>query len=267
MTALLNAGVFPYVQGRHPVNPPFVPPSDGAPGATFATTHWSLVLQAGGRDAEQATTALGHLYQAYAQPLYSYLRRQGETPESARDLVQDVFLALLEKNQLAGVSPTKGRFRSYLLAAAHHRLVNEWNRQRRQKRGGGQIPLPLDDLLAEANYQCEPADPRSPEQAFEKRWALALLEAVLSRLRREWESVGKGPTFEVLRLYLSGDHQAPEYATVGTRLGLSEGAARVAVHRLRQRYRDVLRDEIAQTVAEPDDIDDELRHLLRVLRE
>jgi RNA polymerase sigma factor (sigma-70 family) len=235
-------------------------------GAVFATTHWSVVLRAGEADAPDAEAALAKLYQTYWYPLYAYARRQGQDAEAARDLVQEVFLALLEKNQLASVGPEKGRFRSYLLAAVNHCLANEWHKRHRQKRGGGQIPLELDSPAAEERYRLEPADGRSPDVLFERRWALSLLDLVFAKLRAESEAAGKAKAFDALRVFLSGDSDAPNYAATGQAIGLSEGAARVAVHRLRQRYRDLLRAEIAQTVANPDEVEDELRHLLKVLR-
>jgi RNA polymerase sigma factor (sigma-70 family) len=232
----------------------------------FATTHWSLVLRAGDRASDEAEAALGHLYQIYSRPLYTYIRRQGHSAETALDLVQEIFLALLEKDQLAGVSPQKGRFRSYLMTAANHLLANEWHRQRRQKRGGGRFPVALDALTAEESYRLEPSDPHTPEVIFEKRWALALLDQVVSQLRAEWVATGKGDLFNALQSFLSGHSDTPTYAEVGHRLHMTEGAARVAVHRLRQRYRDLLRQEIAQTVADPKDLEDEVGHLLAVLR-
>ncbi|MBL9139134.1 MAG: sigma-70 family RNA polymerase sigma factor [Verrucomicrobiales bacterium] len=236
------------------------------PARAFATTHWSLVLRAGDRASDEAEAALGHLYQIYSRPLYTYIRRQGHSIETALDLVQEVFLALLEKDQLASVSPQKGRFRSYLMAAANHLLANEWHRQRRQKRGGGRLPLALETLTAEESFRPELSDPHTPEVIFEKRWALALLDQVVSQLRAEWTTAGKAELFTALQGFLSGNTETPSYAEVGQRLAMTEGAARVAVHRLRQRYRDLLRQEIAQTVADPKDLEDEVSHLLAVLR-
>jgi RNA polymerase sigma-70 factor (ECF subfamily) len=232
----------------------------------FATTHWSVVLRAGRGGSEEAPAALGRLYQSYWYPLYAYVRRQGHDPGAAQDVVQEVFLALLEKNQLAAVDPGKGRFRSYLLAAVNHLLANEWHKRHRQKRGGGQALVALDGLAAEDRYRLEPADGRAPDVLFERRWALALLDGVFLRLRTEWEAAGKGATFDALKVFLSGDGDAPGYAEAGTRLGWSEGAARVAVHRLRQQYRNLLREEIAQTVTNLEEVEDELCHLLAVLR-
>lgn len=234
--------------------------------AAFATTHWSLVLQAGNTDSADAESALGKLYESYAYPLYAYLRRKGQPPEAARDLVQEIFLALLRKNQLASVSRDKGRFRSYLLSAANHLLANEWTRLNRQKRGGGQAFLAWDALSTEDRFQLEPSEDRNPSLLFEQRWATTLLERVFTRLRSEWTAAGKSESFESFRVFLSGDHEAPSYATLAHQLHLSEGSIRVAIHRLRQRYRDLLRAEIAQTLANPEEVDEELRHLVQVLR-
>ncbi len=240
--------------------------SEGAGAAYFATTHWSVVLRAGQSESDAASHALGRLYQTYWYPLYAYVRRQGHDVDTAQDTVQEVFLALLERRQLASVSPSRGRFRSYLLTAVNHLLANEWHKRHRQKRGGGQVPISLDAIAAEERFRLEPADLRTPDQLYERRWALAVLDGVLNRLQAEWEAAGKGPAFAAMRVFLSGDADAPAYAAVGVQLGWSEGAARVAVHRLRQQYREVLREEIAQTVEGPGEVDAELRHLLEALR-
>lgn len=239
--------------------------------AAFATTRWSLVLAAGGAGAgaadqgEAARRALGELYEAYWYPLYAHVRRQGHGPEAARDFVQDLFARFLENDQLAHVSRERGRFRSYLLASVNHLLAGDWQRRMRQKRGGGAAHVALDALTAEERYRVEPADGRSPEALFDRRWAAALLERVFDGLRKEWEVAGKGEVFRALRPYLSGE-AADGYAEVGRVLGMSEGAARVTVHRLRAQYRERLRAEVGQTLADPADIDGELRHLLMALR-
>lgn len=239
---------------------------EGGGAAYFATTHWSVVLRAGQTESDAASHALGRLYQTYWYPLYAYVRRQGHDVETAQDTVQEVFLALLERRQLASVSPSRGRFRSYLLTAVNHLLANQWHKRHRQKRGGGQAPISLDAIAAEERFRLEPADLRTPDQLYDRRWALAVLDGVLNRLQAEWEAAGKGPAFAAMRVFLSGDTDAPAYAAVGARLGWSEGATRVAVHRLRQQYREVLREEIAQTVEGPGEVDAELRHLLDALR-
>lgn len=245
------------------------PGAGGGPDAVnagFQTTRWSLVLRAGGGDSESARRALGQLYQDYWYPLYAHIRRQGHPPPAAQDAIQEIFLKLLENDQLAMVSPGKGRFRSYLLAAANHYLANDWRRRHRQKRGGGERPLELDAVAAEERYRYEPLDSRTPEVLFERSWALAVLENVYGRLEAEWRESGRESVFAALRPFLAGDEDVPGYAEVGRGVGLAEGATRVAVHRLRQRYRDLLRAEIAETVDAPGEVEDELRHLLGVLR-
>ncbi len=235
-------------------------------GGRFVTTHWSVVLRAGQAGSPDAMTALERLYLTYRYPLYAFVRRQGHDPETTEDVVQEVFLALVQKNQLAAVGPEKGRFRSYLLAAANHLLANEWHKRNRQKRGGGRAPIALDGLAAEARYRIEPVDDRAPDLLFERRWALALLDSVFARLRGEWQAADKGPIFDVLRVFLSSDQDAPGFAAVGAQLGWTDGATRVAVHRLRKQYRDLLREEIASTVESETEVDDEIRHLLAALR-
>jgi RNA polymerase sigma-70 factor (ECF subfamily) len=239
--------------------------------AAFLTTRWSLVLAAGNPTSGDSTTesnsrhALGQLYQAYWYPLYAHIRRQGHGPETAMDLVHDLFARFLEKGHLAGVSPDRGRFRSYLLACVNHLLAGQWQRNHRQKRGGGIPHVALDALEAEERYRLEPSDARSPESLFDRRWALTLLERVLLELRTEWDQAGKVSVFDALRPLVLGE--APEgYASASASLGMSEGAARVSVHRLRQQFRDRLRSEILQTLADPTTLDNELRHLLAALR-
>lgn len=255
-------------ESRHPVvtRDAQTDSPDRGPCGGFATTHWSLILQAGDPRAAGSDAALGRLYETYAYPLYAYLRRRGQGPDDARDLVQELFLALLRKNQLATVTPAKGRFRSYLLASANHLLANEWTRAHRQKRGNGETILPWDALSVEDRFRLEPPENQNSATLFDQRWALTLLEVVLGRLRSEFAIAGKLALFEALQIYLSGDPEAPSYGEASRSLGITEGAARVAVHRLRQRYRDLLRAEIAQTVSKPEEIEDELRYLLHVLK-
>jgi len=231
----------------------------------FVTTHWSVVVTAGRNDTVRAHDALAKLCQTYWYPLYAYVRRRGRSPEDAQDLTQEFFARLLERNWLGRADQEKGRFRSFLLSAMNHFLADEWDKARAQKRGGGLTPLPLQFDTAETRYGHEPADPTTPEQNFERRWALTLLETVLGRLRSEYEQEGRAELFAALHPCLVGDRTAQPYAELAVTLGISEGTVKAAVHRLRQRYRQILRDEIAQTVAEPGEVDEELRHLFAVL--
>ena len=236
------------------------------PGADyFATTHWSVVLTAQRSDSTRAQAALSVLCRTYWYPLYAYVRRQGQSPEDAQDLTQEFFARLLARNYLADVSRDKGRFRSFLLAALKHFLANEWDRARAAKRGGGQPPLSLDDTEAENRYRLEPADTMSADRIFERRWALTLLEQVLRRLRDDHSAAGKLGLFEELKPCLVDAGSSAPYAELGTRLNMSEGAVKVAVHRLRQRYRELLREEIAQTVATPAEVEDEIRQIIAIL--
>jgi RNA polymerase sigma-70 factor (ECF subfamily) len=236
-------------------------PSDGY----FATTHWTLILNARGSDAPLAREALEKLCRSYWYPLYAFVRRQGRGPHDAQDLTQEFFARLLEKHYLEEVDRAKGRFRSFLLAALKHFLSNEWDRQRAHKRGGASPHVPIDTQFAESRYGLEPAHEQTPEKLFERRWALTLLDQVLARLREEFVAAGKTGHFEELKVVLTSDKRSIPYAELGTRLGLSEGAVKVAVHRLRRRYRELLRAEIAGTVAGPEEVEEEIRHLFAAL--
>jgi len=236
-----------------------------SPRPTFVTTHWSVVVTAGRSDTTRARDALARLCQTYWFPLYTYVRRRGNSPEDAKDLTQEFFARLLERNWVANADQEKGRFRSFLLSAMNHFLADEWDKARAQKRGGGVAPLPLQLDTAETRYGVEPADNVTPERSFERRWALTLLDEVLIRLRVEYAHEGKTDLFAALNPCLVGERTSQPYAELAKRLGMSEAAVKSAVHRLRQRYRQLLRDEIAQTVAGPEEVDDELRHLFAVL--
>ena len=231
----------------------------------FATTHWSVVLAAGETASPQAAQALEKLCRAYWYPLYAYLRRRGYGEQDAQDLTQGFFARLLERNDLEAVGRQKGKFRSFLLAALNHFLSDEWDRERAQKRGGGQTFISLDDQTAEERYRLEPADELNPEKIYERRWALTLLEQVLRQLEAEFAATGKRQLFEQLKVFLLEDKGVGSYADTAARLEMTEGALRVAVHRLRQRYGELFRDEIAHTVARPEEIEEEVRHLLSVL--
>jgi RNA polymerase sigma-70 factor (ECF subfamily) len=223
------------------------------------------VLTAGRSDTVRAHDALANLCQTDWYPLYAYVRRRGHSPEDAQDLTQAFFARLLERNWVGQADQQKGRFRSFLLSAMNHFLADEWDKARAQKRGGGILPVPLQFDTAETRYGHEPADNITPEQNYERRWALTLLDTVLRRLRSEYEQEGKAELFTALNPCLVGDRTAQPYAELAVKLGISEGTVKSAVHRLRQRYRQLLRDEIAQTVADPGEVDEELHHLFAVL--
>ena len=243
--------------------------ADGVPvRAVFATTRWTVVLAAGAANdsSPQVAAALEQLCRAYWYPLYAFVRRRGWAPHDAEDLTQGFFRRLLEKGALGAANPDKGRFRSFLLASLKHFLANEWDRLRAQKRGGALPHLELDALSAETRYRLEPADPRADADAlYDRQWALALLEQVLACLRAEFATAGNEAQFEKMKTFLTAGRGEIPYAEAAARLGVSEGALRVAVHRLRKRYRDLLREEIAQTVASPAEVEDELAALFRAL--
>jgi RNA polymerase sigma factor (sigma-70 family) len=231
----------------------------------FATTRWSLVLTARQGFTAEAHEALSSLCQLYWYPLYAFIRRKGYGTDDAHDLAQGFFTRLLEKNQFAVADPQRGRFRSWLLASLQHYLANEWDRANTLKRGGGQIPLSLDAATAEGQYRLEPSHELNPERLFERRWALALLERVLDSLRDECTRTGRARLFDKLKDSLVGEASESSYQQIAVDLGSSPGAVKVAAHRLRRRYRELLREEISQTVANPEDVDDELRMLLTAL--
>jgi RNA polymerase sigma-70 factor (ECF subfamily) len=231
----------------------------------FATTRWSLILAAQDRNAPVSRAALDELCRVYWYPLYAYVRRRGFAHDRAQDLTQDFFARLLEKDALALVEQNRGRFRSFLLAACQHFLANERDRDRAQKRGGGRHVLTLDFSDAEQRYHREPAHAETAERLFERRWALTLLDQVLARLRAECEASNKDHLFQALKIHLTGDGSGPAHAQLATELEMSEGAVKVLVHRLRRRYRELLREEIAQTVESPAQIEDEIQALFRAV--
>ena len=232
--------------------------------AQFATTNWSLVL-ASQSVASQATSAQEQLFRLYWPPLYAFIRRRGYGPEEAQDMTQEFVARLLARKDLAQVKPELGRFRSFLLASLKHFLANEWQAAQTQKRGGGLARLSWDDETLERQYQLEAADQATPETIFERRWALNVLEQALSQLEQEYSRAGKQDLFEGLRGFLSGDSRIIPQAEIAARLGISVNALRVALHRLRQRYGQVLREQIAATVTSPADIEEEIRYLMAAL--
>lgn len=233
----------------------------------FAATRWTVVLAARLNGADPAgSAALEELCRIYWKPLHAYARREGFGDEDARDFTQEFFARLLARpDRFAGVDRAKGKFRSFLLASLKHFLANERDKARALKRGGGEAPVPLDALGDALRQRLSPASGLSPDQAFDRQWALTLLDRVLARLRAEYVAGGKMALFETLKPFLMGD-RAETAAEAGKRCGLSEGALKVSVHRLRRRYRGLLRDEIAQTVADPAEIDGEIRALFEALR-
>ena len=231
----------------------------------FTTTHWSVVVTAGKGDLPQAAEALEKLCRAYWYPLYAYARRQGNSPEDAEDLTQQFFSRLLGKNYLAKADRDRGKFRTFLLESMKNFLVNEWKRAARLKRGGGQSFVSFDLGVAEGRYGAEPVAESNPENIYEKQWANALIEQVFSILRGEYAAADKAQLFAALKVFIWGDISSASYAEVGQQLSLTEGSVKVAVHRLRKRFREVLRAEVAHTVARAEDIDGELRHLIAVL--
>ncbi len=230
----------------------------------FLTTRWSMVVAAGDSDDSGGPEALEDLCREYWFPLYAFERRRGTPPADAQDLVQSFFAEAIEKDYVKQANRERGRFRTFLIASFRHHASKEREKGRAQKRGGGRAPLPLDFADGESRVLLEPADDRTPERVFERRWALALLDRVMARLRAEEASAGRGDLFDGLRPYLAGEG-GPPHAETAARLGMSEGAVKVAVHRLRRRYRDALREAIAETVADAAEVDDEIRHLLAAL--
>lgn len=236
-----------------------------SPSPEFATTRWSVVVAAGKESTPEARDALSTLCRAYWYPLYAYVRRQGNNADEAQDLTQEFFARFLARNYLSTLDPGKGKFRAYLLGAMKHFLANEWDRAQAQKRGGGKTPISLDFDDAEGRYRHEPSHEMTAERIFERRWALTLLDQVLARLRDHYATSGKGDLFDRLKPFLTGDRTQVPYKQVGRELGMGESAVKVAVHRMRKRYRQLLRMEIGQTVSDPAEIEEEIRHLFSAI--
>jgi RNA polymerase sigma factor (sigma-70 family) len=232
---------------------------------SFATTHWSMVLAAGRGASADAQEALAALCKTYWYPLYAYMRRQGHQPDDAQDLTQGFFARLLEMHYLQSADPERGRFRSFLLTAFKRFLSKEREREKAKKRGGGRKLLPLDFEEGERRYKLEPAHEDTAERIYEQRWALTLLDRVFARLRDEFDQAGKQREFTCLKVYLTGEAGTPRYQESAADLEMTEGAVKVAVHRLRRRYRALVQEEVTQTVARPEDVDEELRHLFTAL--
>ena len=233
--------------------------------AIFSTTNWSVVLQAQG-ESPAAQQALEKLCRTYWRPVYSFVRREGVKTEEAEDLTQSFFALLLQRRNFDAVRKEKGRLRSYLLTSLKHFLVSEHRRTVTVKRGKGQQPVPWEELVAVGRAELEPADHLSADRIYERRWALTLMEQVLRRLKREYEAAGNAELFDSLKQLLADEEEAPSRAEIAAQLGMTENSVRQALHRFRQRYQVLLREEIAHTVAIASDIEDELRHLISVLR-
>ena len=256
----------------------FPPAPSRTGGVGFVTTHWTLVFDAAREGTPQSRAALETLCGRYWYPLYAFVRRQGHSADDAGDLTQEFFLRLLARNDFAAADPSRGRFRSYLLGALKHFLADQRDRTRARKRGGGRPVESIDgggnghpsiagDFdEAERRYAAEPADPATPEAEFDRRWALSLLADVLERLRAEMQGQGKLDLFEALKGSIGGRDAGRPYREVAGSLGMSEGAVKVAVHRLRRRYRELLREQIAQTVGGPGEVDAEIRDLFAALK-
>ena len=232
----------------------------------FQTTSWSLVVAAAGRPSAASRTALAHLCGIYWRPIYAFIRRNGYSHDQARDLTQTFFALLLEKHYLRHADQRRGKFRSFLLTAVTNFLANEWDRAHAQKRGGFQISVSIDEVEAEAFFTPEAIEQRTPEDLYERRWALALLEQVMTKLRADFAKMGKSEYFERISPLLSGGSGEARYHALAGEMGVSEAALRQAVHRMRRKYRELLRAEVAETVATPEEIEGEIRFLLSAVR-
>lgn len=233
---------------------------------TFSTTRWSIVLAAGGRPTARSRESLARLCEVYWQPVYAFVRRRGMSPEDAQDLTQQFFTTFIEKHYVQAADPARGRFRSFLLTSVQHFLSNEWDRQRAKKRGGGVPLLPLEFETAEGVLRREPSTRMTPEREFERGWAIELVHRVLDRLEQEQNGAGKASTFQTLRPYLDADRAGEPYADAAKALNATPGAVRVAVHRLRRRFRALLLEEIADTVTSAAEVQEEVHYLMNALR-
>jgi RNA polymerase sigma factor, sigma-70 family len=241
-------------------------PTNQLGGSDFTTTHWTVVRQAAG-DSPQAIAALETLARAYWYPLYAYVRRNGKSQHDAQDLTQAFFARLLERGYIQHADRNQGRFRTFLLSSLKNFLFNERERENREKRGGGQKVLSLDEETAETRLALEPFVEQPPDSLYDRGWAATLLERALTSLRAEFEQSGKLDLYERLKVFVWGDKSALSYAEMGVQLCMTEGAVKVSVHRLRQRYGELLRAEVAQTVSTPEEVNEELRYLVSVIRD
>ncbi|HXJ61313.1 MAG TPA: sigma-70 family RNA polymerase sigma factor [Verrucomicrobiae bacterium] len=243
------------------------PVSDSQVGGSpvFATTEWSVVLHAADGESTQADQALERLCRTYWYPLYAYVRRRGYNPHEAQDLTQAFFERMLEKSFLRAVDRSKGKFRSFLIAALEHFLAKDWRRAHAQKRGGHAKFLSLDDESPEQQYLEVSTSALTPEQVYDQQWVITLLEQVLQKLSAEFDAAGKAASFAEMKIFLTGEKRAASYGALAEKLGTTEAALKMAVSRMRQRYGELLRAEIAQTVSGPDEVEEELRALFTAL--
>ena len=231
----------------------------------FSTTNWSVVLEAGRTDVERAAVAMERLCGKYWHPIYVFVRRRGSNHHKAEDLTQSFFAHLLEKETLKEVDRQKGKFRSFLLASLTNFLVNEWDRRQTLKRGGNRQIISMDEMSAEQLYSGEPVEIFSPEHLFDRRWAITIIEQVLTRLKNDYAASGKAEMFIKLEAGLTGEVTPGSYANWAAALDMNEGAVKVALHRLRRRFGELLRSEVAYTVADPAEVAEEIRHLLAAI--
>jgi len=241
--------------------------SDSGSPREFSTTHWSVVVQAGDSDSPEADNALEQLCRAYWYPLYAYVRRQGHPPHDAQDLTQSFFERLLERKFLKLADPQRGRFRTFLLTSLKHFLINEWEKANCEKHGDRRRTISLDEEIAEARFTSEPVTEQPPDALYDRGWADAIIDSAKAALRAEFEQSGKLDSFERFKPSVWGEKHALSYAAIAERSGVTEGAVKVAVHRLRQRFGDLVRSEIAKTVSTPAEVNTELSYLVAVLRE
>jgi len=234
------------------------------PQQIFATTRWTVVLRAAVEDTPEALEALAEVCRGYWYPLYAYVRRQGFDPHTAQDLTQEFFAKLIEKKYLAGADRQRGRFRWFLITAFKCFLANEFDRVHAQKRGGGERPLSFDQMTAEERFAHEPSDAMNADLIYDRRWALDLLARARARLQQEYEEGNKGLRFGLLSQFLPGEQPTASQATLGGQLGLNENAVKQEVHRMKKRLAELIRSEVEQTVSHPDDVEDELRHLIDI---
>jgi RNA polymerase sigma factor (sigma-70 family) len=234
-------------------------------GGAFVTTHWTEVARAGQTTSPQSLAALEQLCRQYWYPLYAYVRRQGHPHEDAQDLTQEFFARLLERKSLRLADRNRGRFRTFLLTSLKHFLINDRHKANRQKRGGGLRVISLDAEQTETRFQAEPADRYSPDKAFDRHWAMVLLERVLDQLEDEFTAGRRGEVFGALKPFLTMEQGQSSYAELGAKFGLTEASLKVTVHRLRRRYRELFREEIGRTLDDPQAIDEEMQELFAAL--